>query len=248
MRREQLAWLLLTVLGRPALAQHAEPSPQPATPVSTGASGDHRVPAAPTHAPQPVVPPLLLFEHVQNANTAVARAIADRQPLQPPGARPAGAGRYLCAVVVCADADVDMPTLLGMHRHDVLLISTPGPFVLPEAVALLERAVREDRLGLILLVGHDGCRTLQPLPPGQPADALSRRSAAVVAEAERRRLPLTKAFLQMQREHLVAASDLLRRRLADDTLRIMPTAIDPRTGRCTWLHQAIDAMPLAPVR
>jgi hypothetical protein len=202
---------------------------------------------APTHAPQPAVPPLLLFEHFQNGNAAAAAAIAAHLPLPPPAERPAGAGRYLAAVVICADADVDAAALFCQHRNDILLLSMPGPFLHAEAVALLERTVREERLGLILLVGHDGCRTLQPTTNGT-ADALTRRRDAIAAEAERRRMPLTKALLQVQREHLLAASELLRQQLAADTLRVLPASIDKPSGRCTWLHQAIDAMPLAPVK
>lgn len=236
-------------------AQHdAAPAPKPGhTPSSapaTHAPTGKRTPAA-THAPQPSLHPLLAWQHVKNGNAAAAAAIARQEPLPAPAARPAGAGRYLCAVLVCADCDADVPALLGLRREDVLLVSVPGPFASAESLALLERAVADDRLSLVLVLGHSGCRTLQPQRPteGEPAaDALTRRAEVVHKEAARRQQPVVRTLVQMQRELLLAASESLPRKVAIDELRVFPGELDARTGVLTWHHQSQDAMPLAPVK
>ena len=56
--------------------------------------------------------------------------------------RPAGAKRYVCAVITCADVDCDIPALLGLAQKDVLELRLAGPFVNVAAVALLDRTIR----------------------------------------------------------------------------------------------------------
>lgn len=204
---------------------------------------------APTHAPQPVLSPLDAWTHVKRGNEGAAAARARRENLPPPQPRPAGAGRHVCAVIVCADCDLDVPALLGLPRQDVLLISTPGPFVTPEITALLEQAIGKERLSLVLMLSHSHCTTFDVERGASPQqDALAQRLAAVRADAERTRTPFAKALLLAQREQLLAASEELRRGTKADTLRIMPGELDTRTGAIAWLHRAADAMPLAPVR
>jgi carbonic anhydrase len=227
-----------------ANAQH-EPSPAPtAAPGRTPAEQKRGTATAPTHAPLPTLHPLRAWRHVQAGNAAAVEALARRRPLPAPAERPAGAGRYVCAVLVCADADVDVAPLLGLHRADVLVIATPGPFASAETVALLERTVTAERLSLLLVLGHADCRA----QAGGERDALARRLDAVRAEAARRGGDVPKTLVQLQREHVLAASDLLRERAGDDAFRVLPAVLDPKSGVLTWHHVPTDVMPLAPVK
>jgi len=229
-------------------AQHDATPPRPPVPAAAAKSDAEQKRGAadsPTHAPQPVLHPLLAWKHVKDGNAAATAALAADKPVPEPAERPAGAGRYLCAVLVCADVDADIAPLLGLRRSDVLLLSVPGPFATPETTALLERAVADERLSLVLVFTHENCRALTPRTP---ADALTTRADAVAAEAARRQQPLTKALACLQRDQLLAASELLRAKVAKDELRILPATIDPKTATLSWHHARIDAMPLAPVK
>lgn len=199
--------------------------------------------AAATHAPRLALHPLVLFEHVKSGNAAAAAARAKLQPLPEPQERPAGAGRYVCAVVVCSDCDLDVPKLLGLRREDVLLVTTPGPFADAELVAQLERAVRDDGVRLVLVLGHGGCRLQKPAD-----DALGKRFAVARKEAERRQQALGRTIVQMQRELLLVASELLTQRVGKDELRVFPGEIDPTNYTLQWHHGRIDELPLLPVK
>jgi hypothetical protein len=240
-----VAWSLLVA---PVAAQH-EPPPSPprlpATATKSDATQKRGAADAPTHAPQPTLPPLAVWQHVATGNAAAAAAIAAGLALPKPAERPAGGGRWLCAVLVCSDLDVDVAPLLGVARSDVLLLSTPGPFATPEITAQLERAVADERLSFVLVLTHESCRALQARAQ---TDALVTRAAAVAAEATRRQLPLPKAMAQLQREQLLAASELLRDKTTRDELRIVPASLDGVRGVLTWHHARADALPLAPVK
>ena len=226
-------------------AQHDAPAHPPAPAAETKPAGEQkrgsRAPA--THTPRLELHPLVLFEHVKAGNEAAAAAAAKRKPMPEPQARPAGAGRYVCAVVACSDCDVDVPQLLGLRREDVLLISVPGPFADAELVAQLERAVRDDGLRLVLVLGHVGCRLHKPAD-----DALGKRVAVARQQAERQKQPLGQTIVQMQRELLLAASELLQQRTGKDELRVFPGEIDAATRSVQWHHTKVDAMPLLPVK
>jgi carbonic anhydrase len=213
----------------------------------------------PTHAPLPVLRPLDAWLHIRAANAACLSAREAGLPAPAPE-RPGGAGRYVCAVFICADADLDIPAVLGLQRRDVLLISTPGPFVSPESIGLLERLVREERLSLVLILTHTSCRTLTAPPradtrPGvEPRqDALAQRLESMRAEAKRNEISLGsfslgRALVLSQREHLLASSDELRARVTADQLRIVPGEVDTNTGAFVWHHHRADELPLLPVK
>ncbi len=222
---------------------HDTPPAKPAAETKNG------TPPRPLHAPQPELPPLGAWQHVRTGNEAIVAARAAQQPVPALRDRPAGAGRYVCAVFVCADADVDIAALLGLARRDVLLFSAPGPFVQAEAIALLERAVSEERLSLVLVIGHTGCRTLAPRSDS-PArrDALTDRVEVVAGEAARTRTTLSQCLARMQCEQLVGASDLLQQHVDDDTLRVLPAELDLRSGALRWLHHRSDELPMRPIR
>jgi len=249
-----------------AMAQHEPHGAEPTKLAPAAApSGENRPGAEqkrgagslPEHRPQLALHPLLAFEHVRAGNAAVAAARAKAEPVPPARPRPSGAGRYVCAVVVCADCDVDVPALLGLRREDVLLLAVPGPFVGAETVTLLERVVAAERLSLVLVLGHADCRSTAPTAPTSEAangtspgamDPLARRAEVARREAERRRQPLPKTVVQMQRELLLAASDVMTSRSAVDELRVLPGEIHQQSGTIVWHHSKVDTMPLAPVR
>jgi len=237
---------LLGVLLAHLPAQDAGPDQTPAQPA---AEVKHGAPMRPTHAPQPELAPLVAWRHVRAGNEAAVAARAARQPAPAPKDRPAGAGRYVCAAIVCADADVDVPALLGLARRDVLLLSAPGPFVPAEAVALLEQAVAEERLSLVLVIGHAECRALATRAGVSLAqDALAERIATVRREATRTHTTLAQCLVRMQCQQVLAASDLLRERSTAGSLRLVPAELDGTTRALAWLHARSDEYTLPPIR
>ena len=199
------------------------------------------------HAPQPYLPPLAAWQHVANANRTFVAARTAGTRLDEPPVRPSGAGRWVCAVIACADVDVDLPPLLGLERKDVLELRLPGPFATPETVALLERAVAQQRLSLVVMLAHDDCLSLAPLD-GTARDELTERRAGLARDAARAHRSLADELLREQRERLLAASDALHRAVEADRLRVMPGLLDERTAAIQWRHQRADELPLAPVR
>lgn len=218
-------------------------APPPPVLATTPAKAPAKAPA--THAPLPQLPPLAAWRHLQQGNAAYAQALAAGKAAPAPADRPAGAGKHVCAVVVCADAPVDAAALLGLARADALVVAVPGPFVAAETVALLERAVVDHRLSLVVVLGHTDCESLAER---READALRRRRDAVHAEAQRRGEPLAPTAVRMQRDLLVASSELLRQRCEADQLRVLPATFDARTGAVQYCQRAADALPVSPVK
>jgi carbonic anhydrase len=202
-------------------------------------------PAPATHAPLPELPPLAALAHCQTGNAAHVRARASGKPAPAPADRPAGAGKYVCAVLVCADAGVDVPALLGLAPADLLMLAAPGPFASPETVALLERTVADHRLSLVVVLGHADCASLARRPGG---DALQRRRDAAHAEAQRRGEALPPTVARMQRDLLLASSDALQAKSTAGALRVLPATVEPATGAITWLHARAETLPIAPVK
>ncbi|MBX3463064.1 MAG: hypothetical protein KF830_07825, partial [Planctomycetes bacterium] len=136
-----------------------------------------------------------------------------------------------------------------LDRRDVLLLSVPGPLVGPETVALLERAVAEERLSLVVVIAHAACRTLTPAAAGSPAQAaLQRRLDAAREAAERAQSPLPAWLARRECDQLLAASDALRQQVARDALRLVPAVVDERTGALAWHLRRSDEYALPPVR
>jgi hypothetical protein len=126
-------------------------------------------------------------------------------------------------------------------------VAVPGPLANAETAALLERAVADERLSLVLVLGHPQCPAAAARPTGAN-DALARRFATLRQHAERQQQPLPKAVATLQTELLLATSDTLRMASQNDTLRVLPAELDAKTGRITWHHQRAAVMPLAPVK
>jgi len=205
----------------------------------------------PTHAPHPALPPLFAWKYVRMGNDAFVAA-KQQDPEHPAPKllpRPAGAGRYVCAVVVCDDLDVEVAPLLGLRRQDVRVVRVPGPFVNQEIAAMLERVAVQHDLSLILLLSHQHCEALAPPADGAPRhDAIDERRALVQRLAERHRQDLHDAMLRRQRELLLAASKELSERRRKDDLRIVPGVVDARSGRIDWRQRRAQELPISPVK
>ena len=214
---------------------------------------DHNATAArPTHHPHPTLHPLRAWNFVKTGNEAYVASrtrrtdsVARHLPRRP--VRPAGAGRYVCAVIVCADVEADLPELLGARARDLLVLRAPGPFVHRETTALLERLVVEERLSLVLVLGHAGCRALRPRRDRRP-DALTARVARLQLLTGADKRPLEELLVRRQRERILAASDELGRRARADDLRVVPGVVDPTTGAIRWCATKVELMPVAPVK
>lgn len=217
---------------------------------------------AATHAPKVRLEPLVAWEFVRRSNAAhVAERLArrngvseqraaDAKPPKPPERealpdRPAGAGRYVCAVLACADLDAALAPAMGLRREDVLVLRAPGPFVSPDDVAMLERAVTKHHVPLILFVGHKRCDTIR-VAPAEP-DALTRRVRAL-RQRSRRGQPLHLALLEQQRALLLASSSVLRDASKREALRILPTLFESASGALTSTAARAWTMPIRPVK
>lgn len=215
--------------------------------------------ARPTHDPQPTLPPLMAWQHVRTGNETFCRHLRDDLPPPRPEPRPAGAGRYVCAVVVCADYAGVIAPRLGLREADVLVLRIPGPFVTAEAAALIERMVQTERVSLVLLLSHPQCESLadrraangqaptEDHVADQP-DVLDRRRIHAERDAARLGLSLHDALLRGQRELLLASSTPLRDAVEHDRLRVVPGVIDDRSSEIQWRHRSRDELPLAPVK
>jgi carbonic anhydrase len=239
-----VASLCAFLLALPLTSQHGSATAPPSAPhPKTGSA-----PPA-THRAQPSLPPEAALAHVRagNAAFAAARASGGQTPAAPP--RPAGAGRYTAAVVACADAQVDVPALFGLAPKDVLVISTPGAVVHGETAALLERAILTERLSLVVVLTHGDCASLAPPKEANDLQAgLEHRARLARAFAARRRIDLPKAQALLQRELLLASSDLLQVRAGADALRVVPASVDPKSGLVTWHTTRAEELPIAPVK
>ncbi|HLQ36181.1 MAG TPA: hypothetical protein VK348_00165 [Planctomycetota bacterium] len=201
------------------------------------------------HRPRPELPPELALEHLRQGNVAFTASRKAGGRLPTPGERPAGAGRYLAAVVVCADAGIDVPALLSQWPEDLLLLSLPSTQVSAEAIAVLERAVTAERLSLCLVLTHAACPGLQAGKATTPAqELLERRTQPARALAQRRNLAVDKAQALLQRECLLAGSELLRQRSDDGKFRVVPASVDGKAGTITWHTTHAEELEVAPVK
>ena len=180
--------------------------------------------------------------------------------------RPAGAGRYVCAVVACADAGIDACATLGLDAADVLLIQNAGANADADTAELVARAREQHGLSLVLVLAHDACASLgdgATKPRGSDADATSQharveqRAASARLLAARLRISLAHAHALRQRERLEAAlrdqptahaSCQAAGEPSMAPMRVVAATVDTATKRVTWRTQRQDSLPIAPVR
>ncbi|MGK0264198.1 MAG: carbonic anhydrase [Planctomycetota bacterium] len=253
-------------------AASGAPHQQPRTPQSPAKPHKNSGATAPTHASKTHLPPLAAWQFVKNGNAAFVRShrrTADHtrknagatnvtkthhgassaagKHVVSEAIRPAGANKYVCAVIACADANCDIPALLGLARKDVLVLRLAGPFINAEAVALLDRTIKKHSTSLILVLSHHKCESLRIRTKGGD-DALDRRLAAVRNAARSQRRTLYQAIGPQQRELLLASSSTMYDLVKRDRLRVIPGVINTATGAIEWLNRRAQALPLSPVK
>ncbi len=232
--------LVTALLATGLLAQHGGTEPP--------AKDAGKTPPPVQHTPRIHLPPRAALAHLRACIEAAAAARAEGLP-QPRPARPSGAGRWLVAVIACADAGVDVPALLGLPPEDVLLLASAGP--LPQAgdVALLEHAVQHEKLPLCIVLTHADCAALRTEPQPTPArQVLERRLAAARTLAAERSLPLHQAQALVQRQALTSASDVLRLATEQNRLLVVPASVEARTRSLHWHTTAAEELPMPVVR
>ena len=214
-------------------------------------------PAAPIHRPQLRLSgdDALAFVQAQHAATLRAEHAADDANARPQ--RPAGAGRYVCAVVACADSGIDVCATLGLAPKDVLLIQNAGATTDADTAELVTRASLAHGLSLVVVLAHDRCDSLGDGARKTAEPRVEQRAAPARAMAARLRVSLAHSHALRQQERLAAA--LQDRAVAhadckagDDSpmpsVRVVAATVDAATGRIAWRTQRAESMPIAPVR
>lgn len=284
MPRLAFALCCLALLGGIASAQggphgHDAPTPQRHAERAEGKDEGHAATQrtgrdeaeAPIHRPQMRLSGDEAFAFVQARHEQTKREHPDSgQPGEKSGhetpTRPAGSGRYVCAVVACADAGIDACALLGLDAKDVLLIQNAGANADADVAELVARAQQDHGLSLVVVLAHDACGSLGEgarARRGAGASAspestrIEQRASAARALADRLRISIAHAHALRQRERLEAA---LRDRPAahasceggDETpmapVRVVAATVDAAERRVTWRTQRQDSLPIAPVR
>jgi hypothetical protein len=193
------SWIVLTC------AAGVAPTPQP-----------ERAPPPPAenafHRAHAELPPAEAFAHVRAAHQAARRARAAGKPFAP--SRPAGAGRYVAAVLLDATADAVAHELLGLARPDALVLSAPAAIARAEDIALLERVAAEEKLSLCVVLVARASSLWTAAAGGDPsaaAAALARRLEPARERAQRTGEELAAAHAALQAEVVTSASEILRR-------------------------------------
>lgn len=243
-------------------AQHGAPQHN-APPTGAAETNGKGEPVPPTHAARLVLEPSELLRFVEESHARAQRAREKSEPAPAPLPRPSGAGRYVCAVISCADAGIEPARVLGLDPRDVLVIQNAGALAERDAADLLAWAQREHGLSLCLVLSHDRCASLGANNGNRDVTAQSamrraeERSRAARELAASRRIRVSAAHALVQREQLLAAlaDELGAHTSCEDgakspmpSMRIVPALVDSSTLGVEWLSQRIDSLPIAPVR
>ena len=232
-----------------APATTARPEAAAAQPQAPQGAGKPTTRTSPVYQTHLQLPPVAALDHLRTSLARTQEAKAKGTAAPTPLPRPSGAGRYIAAVLVCADADLDVPTLFGVLPKDLLVFRVPGAFASAEITALLEQAVANEKLSLCVVLKHTQCRSLEPDQGNSTAGAaLARRGepARSVAQTRHLALPMAQAFVE--REHLLSLSETLRAASAKDQLRIVAATADTKSQAITWHTTRVDELPIAPVK
>ncbi len=170
--------------------------------------------------------------------------------------KPEGAGRYLAAVVVCADADLDPAKIFGQKRTDLLILASPGPRIEARDLSLIERALRKHRLSLCLVLTHEGCETLSQRPEGEDEELWSRYLQATADLAAEHKVPMADAHGVSQSKLILAGSDLLNRARGEGRFQVASVMLrgNPSEGefklawRAAWSQRPFDSLRPKPGR
>ncbi|MEZ5965031.1 MAG: hypothetical protein R3F56_14450 [Planctomycetota bacterium] len=166
---------------------------------------------------------LLAAAGESHGNAHGAHEVGRRSP-----PRPAGAGRWVVAVVVDAEADVEPHEVLGLERQDVLVLASPGPCLRPEELALLEHAVRAEHLALCVLMVRAGGTTVSAEAESPAARALRRRLPGPPAGARASADTAAERHAEMQSVLALTASDELQQAAKHGLFRTAVAVLPPR--------------------
>ena len=187
-------WLTVLILTATLPAQHgAKPLPESKRPV--------------VHRPRLG---LLSVDALRELQLGAARAqngIAEQEH-ESSRRKPPGMGRYLAALIVCADANLDLLKLFDQDVEDLLILSSPGPLLHAAEVSMIEHAVSEHHLSLCVVITHQHCETLGKLRPGNKEGWVERLQPSVTL-AERRGISLEDAHGVIAAKLLLESSERL---------------------------------------
>jgi carbonic anhydrase len=100
-----------------------------------------------------------------------------------PTPAPGPLGSPLAAVLACADAPAPPSLLFDQPAGDLFTVRVPGPTVTPDTLADLEYAVGVLRVPLIVVLGHEGCRSLAVQAESREVEEYVRDQVRRVGEA-----------------------------------------------------------------
>lgn len=191
--------------------------------------------------------PREVMSWLQAARTRAAPAERPRvggvaPPVAPTAAppRPSGAGRWVAAVVVDAEVDVDPHAILGVPRADLLVLASPGPCVRPEELAALERAVREERLALCVVMVREGETSPSADADTAAARALRRRLQEARTGAERAGMSAAAWHAILQASVVTSSSDELQRAARAGTFQAALAVLPGKGAGLRWVAPWFD--------
>ena len=188
----------------------------------------------PHHRPDLRLPPDAVLALLQQDNGEVAAARQRRAPLPPAQRRPSGARGRLAAILVCADAGLDLARVFRRAPEDVYWLCSPGPCVRSEEAALIVRAAREQEMSLAVILVHEGCASLSDDSASPLAESLRRRVAPARAIAADSGRSLALAYGLLQADLLLQSSADLAAMQAAGSFAVAVGVVQPSTGRIAW--------------
>ena len=208
----------------------------------------------PLHRPLFVFKPQDALRHLARGNRAMLAATQlgpDKNHQPNPLRRPAGAGRYVAAVIQSSGYQRSASEVFASRHRDLLVMASPGPAVRAAEVAAVEHAVREHRLSLLVILVHPKDMALQ-LPGKETtagestkaARALWSHVAAAHKLAAAARVGVAEAHGLLQAEIMWRISPYLRVQRQAHRFRIAVGILRPRTGAVHWVTKWQKVPPL----
>ena len=251
-RTGRLAVVILTTLCAGALAG-------PSAGQSAGQSAGHNqrnpqlgkagAKPMPLHRPLLVFTPQDAFRLLARGNRRFLdskRSAGGRSRKPGPLRRPAGAGRHVAAVVQGIGHRHRATDLFGIAHPDLLELASPGPCIRSAEVSALEDAVRDHRLGLLVILVRPQDPALKG--PGPNATKARRVLWSHVRTAHRlataARISLAEAHGLTQAEVLWRLSPYLRQQRRLERFRIAVGIVKPRIGAVRWVNRWHQVPPL----
>lgn len=121
--------------------------------------------------------PLATLARLQAGNrrwTGLGRPRCTRAPVD---------ARRLAVVVTCSDLAVDPETVFDLCAGELLVAQAPAAFVDDGVIATVDFGVRALGIGLVVVLGHEGCRVLDTGPAALPTTMIERLAVRAVADA-----------------------------------------------------------------